>query len=491
MKLKLYILLLSFFVVTQLQAQKIYKSAQEKIPSKYLDYEILGTNKIGTVIHYFGDNNEHELAILDDKLNTVYRKEIPIQDKNISVDEFLLTDDNILLFYTVKESNREHFLKMQVIDQQLNLSKKAYIIDSVATDYNSDQNFYVRYSPDKSKIVCFTILSKKNNFFVRFNILNSNLNIIGRNVFTIQDKNNIYLKSFRLSNQGNVLAVFAHKNNWSSDEYDYEKFTTMVYNLQEKKIAEAEISGMHKSYKNLVTDVNLTEETAYIICGYKDYENKSDIGFYFKIINILTNETISEQYMALKEEDLKLSKTFDFKNWRDNVTTLKIKKVIPRSDGGFIFAAEGEMIYTSILQSGNSTFNNYNPYFSDPYVRYSNKYQFNDVLVYSINPNGTIDWQNTIVKSQVSENDKGWYSSFAFFEAQNAIKFLYNEDISSNGNFIDYTINPNGLYKRESLLNAHKEKLNLVTNKALQTDGNTIIIPSEEKRIRQFIKIVY
>ena len=49
-------------------------------------------------------------------------------------------------------------------------------------------------------------------------------------------------------------------------------------------------------------------------------------------------------------------------------------------------------------------------------------------------------------KSQFSENDDGYYSSFAFFEANNVLKFLYNEDFYNIGNFAEYNINPEWYY---------------------------------------------
>ena len=94
-------------------------------------------------------------------------------------------------------------------------------------------------------------------------------------------------------------------------------------------------------------------------------------------------------------------------------------------------------------------------------------------------------------KSQVSENDDGYYSSFAFFEANNVLKFLYNEDFYSNGNFVEYNVNPNGLTKRQSMMNSEKQNLVMVPLKAKQLDGHSIIIPSEQKRSIQFVLFQY
>ena len=94
-------------------------------------------------------------------------------------------------------------------------------------------------------------------------------------------------------------------------------------------------------------------------------------------------------------------------------------------------------------------------------------------------------------KSQVSENDDGYYSSFAFLEANNVLKFLYNEDFYNIGNFVEYNVNPNGLIKRQSVMNSEKQNLVMLPLKGKQLDGRTIVIPSEQKRTLQFVLYLF
>ncbi|MCC6516244.1 MAG: hypothetical protein IT275_07785, partial [Chitinophagales bacterium] len=138
--------------------------------------------------------------------------------------------------------------------------------------------------------------------------------------------------------------------------------------------------------------------------------------------------------------------------------------------------------------------NNYGYYNATPYmpaVRYIDQNFFYNISLFSINTDGTLDWQTDMPKAQVSENDDGYYSSFAFFEANNALKFLYNEDFYTIGNFVEYSINANGLSKRNSVMNSEKQDLVMVPLKAKQLDANSIVIPSEQKRNLQFVLFQY
>jgi len=77
------------------------------------------------------------------------------------------------------------------------------------------------------------------------------------------------------------------------------------------------------------------------------------------------------------------------------------------------------------------------------------------------------------------------------YEANNVLKFLFNEDIYNNGNFIEYNINPLGNQKRISLFNSDKENLTLIPQKGKQISGNMVLIPSEQKRNLQFVLFKY
>jgi hypothetical protein len=156
-----------------------------------------------------------------------------------------------------------------------------------------------------------------------------------------------------------------------------------------------------------------------------------------------------------------------------------------------VLVTEGEYKFTRAERINNNNFGYYNatPYM--PAVRYIDQNHYYDIGVFSINSDGTLDWQTNMPKSQVSENDDGYYSSFAFLEANNVLKFLYNEDFYNIGNFVEYNVNPNGLIKRQSVMNSEKQNLVMVPLKGKQLDGRTIVIPSEQKRTLQFVLFQY
>jgi hypothetical protein len=122
-----------------------------------------------------------------------------------------------------------------------------------------------------------------------------------------------------------------------------------------------------------------------------------------------------------------------------------IDKLITRSDGGVIMVAEQYFIDERWRNNnyglggwGNSAF--YNPYafgsFNDPYNRngFNNNrrpdyyFNYNDIIVVNIQPDGEIAWTARVPKRQESINDFGQNSSYGMSIVADKLCFIYNDD---------------------------------------------------------------
>jgi hypothetical protein len=471
-------------------SQKIIKSSPDKVASRFSDYDIIGRNDLGLIVHYYG-SNESEIVTYDDNLRVSNRKELPFKGRGISLENFVLLKDKILAFYTTSSETYQYF-KLKILDDRLNIPYESILLDSLPlANVGNGKSFYVKTSPDKSKILTFSVLKNKASYFVRFTIMSDSIRVLNRNLFTITEAHDVSLKSIKINNEGNVIALFGHSNGNDYGDYDYDQYTSLIFNRNTNTISEQVLAHQDYTFKNVITEVSAQREMAYIAACYKNNKNKNDIGIYFQVIDFRTNTILLDSKMPFSDEILQRSQTNQAKTWQDKAELVRPKRIIPRSDGGFLVVTEGELKVTRIERSPVSNYGYYN---SAPYttsVKYIDQNHYFDIGVFSINKDGTLDWQTNMPKSQVSENDDGYYSSFAFFEANNVLKFLYNEDFYNIGNFVEYNVNPNGLTKRQSVMNSEKQNLVLVPLKAKQLDGHTIVFPSEQKRNLQFVMFQY
>ncbi|HPA35812.1 MAG TPA: hypothetical protein PLA16_05570, partial [Chitinophagales bacterium] len=167
-------------------AQTIIKSYPDKVASRFSDYDIVGKNKSGVIVHYFGPN-DNELVTYDDKLRMDNRRILPFHPKDVNIESFVVLPEKILLFYTTPTETYQYF-RMVEIDEKLNISNTSLTLDSMSVvNIGKGKAFYVRTSPDKSKLLTFSVIKTKNAYFVRFTILNNQAQVLKKNIFTITE----------------------------------------------------------------------------------------------------------------------------------------------------------------------------------------------------------------------------------------------------------------------------------------------------------------
>jgi hypothetical protein len=176
------------------------------------------------------------------------------------------------------------------------------------------------------------------------------------------------------------------------------------------------ISYFHKENKIKELDINLSDKwvssvtfdiapTGDLIAGgfYSNTQYFSIAGtFYLRIDD--TTRVITAQGMKAFEKDF----------MREFLPEKKIKKgkeltdfyfdhFVLREDGGALLVAEQYYMITN--------------YYWDPYLytyNYTYQYYYNDIILVNVAADGTIEWTKKIPKKQISANDGGYYSSYAF-----------------------------------------------------------------------------
>ena len=99
-------------------------------------------------------------------------------------------------------------------------------------------------------------------------------------------------------------------------------------------------------------------------------------------------------------------------------------QLILRNDGGALLIAEQYFVQE---EYDRNQF--YDPYYSNYYNRNYNDidyvYNYNDIIVVNIRPDGEIEWTARIPKRQVTTNDGGYYSSYAMSIVRSKIYFVF------------------------------------------------------------------
>jgi hypothetical protein len=160
-----------------------------------------------------------------------------------------------------------------------------------------------------------------------------------------------------------------------------------------------------------------------------------------------------------------------------------VKDIIFRADGGALLIAEMHKEYSRRPNiSGHSS-----DYGRSGWV----DYYLEDVLVFSVNQDGTDHWNTVLHKKQYSQDDNAMYSSYFVFKTPEKIHLLYNDEIRFENTVSEYVLRGNGYYKRNSVFSTNYQRLKLRFRDGVQIAYNECIVPSERNNRLNLVRITF
>jgi hypothetical protein len=391
--------------------------------------------------------------------------DLDVKGKSRFVKDVVMLDRRLwILSYFYNEKHEKTYLFAQEISKStLNLSKDLVKIAEQDQKNNEKEDvFTVAMSRDSSKLVVFNRqpnANKQQEFSLA--VFNSEFTELwSKDAKLPYSRKNFGIEDYQVDNQGNVYLLgiiytegSARLERRGKATYQYD---IVAYRRDDSTTDSHEYKVDMKD--RFVSDLSFKiADDGDLICAgfYSDKGAKSVKGACFFKINPKTHDQTSIssrpfdfQFMTanLSEKSKERAKIATAKGDKEDEPELfdySIDKLITRSDGGVIMIAEQYFIDERLRYNnnygyggwGNTAF--YSPYSSyyDPYGnnRYNNRqpdyyFNYNDIIVVNIQPDGEIAWSARIPKRQVSVNDFGQYSSYGMSIVADKLYFIYNDD---------------------------------------------------------------
>ncbi len=370
----------------------------------------------------------------------------------------------MLSFFYNEKHEKTYLFAQEVNKSTLNLIKDIIMIgEQDETNRERQDVFSLAQSRDSSKIVIFNRQpNSKDGQSFSLAVYDADFSQqwakeaklpYGKKNFSVEDyqvdnKGNVYLLGIIYTEGSNRLERRG-KPTYQYDIVAYLKDSTV--DVQEYKIVLKD---------KFVTDLTFRiADDGDIVCAgfYSEKDAKGMKGSCFFKINPRTKDMTS---ISTREFDFnfvtanlsdkskmqaKAAIDRDDKERAPELFDYSLDKLIMRSDGGVILIAEQYFVEERLLNNNPYGYSPYgynswsSPYYSswyDPYgYRYnrSNRrsdyyFNYNDIIVVNIQPDGEIAWTTRVPKRQVSVNDGGTYSSYAMSIVADKLYFAYNEN---------------------------------------------------------------
>jgi len=177
------------------------------------------------------------------------------------------------------------------------------------------------------------------------------------------------------------------------------------------------------------------------------------------------------QHEAFTDKVVSILRRKDVEDDTKGIDNVNIQQIILRQDGGALIVAE---LYNEI-QRGTATGRG----FWRDGMRLVMDYFYDDLLVVSLNPDGTPLWTTVLHKKQYSQDDDATFSSYSVMLAPDMLRFLFNDEIKYENTCSEYLVAPTGDFDRNSVMNTFGQSLRLRFRDAMQLNANECLVPSE------------
>lgn len=192
-------------------------------------------------------------------------------------------------------------------------------------------------------------------------------------------------------------------------------YLIISYFPKENKIKEMDINLSNKWVSSVTLDIAPSGD---LVAGgfYSNTQYFSIAGtFYLRIDDSTRN--ITAQGLKAFEKDFMMEFMPEKKVKKGKeLNDFYFDHFVLREDGSALLVAEQYYMITN--------------YYWDPYLytyNYTYQYYYNDIILVSVASDGTIEWNKKIPKRQISSNDDGFYSSYAFGTNGSDAIIVYND----------------------------------------------------------------
>lgn len=451
-----YCLLLLFLVcfVKQNKAQdfeipgEIKWGEEYKEPSRSFLSKIIGSDDqyYYTLRNKSGTKGLQEVYIEKyslDKLKLVDAKAVSLkfEKKLRTFRELLKVNDDIYLITSyLNKAKKKNYLFAQKFKSNLEVSDDLIKIGEMdLRNIAREGDFDIQISKDSSKILVYHDLPYKRGENEKISLVvydNAFSELWSKNIVIPYPDNKFTVEEFRVSKEGDVflLGIKYYDGQLGRrrgvPNYEYVLLTYLDAGERAKEYSIKEPS-------TFITDLTFepTRKNEIVCSGF--YSEKSAVtmkGTFFMRINISTEEIIAKNF---KEFDFDFV-TVNYSNFKKNRAEKAAQRddkrkeaefyrfdlddLVLRSDGGVLLIAEQYYVEEYFLSSAND-------------LRFGNTqgtrtfiYNYNDIIVVNINPDGEIAWSTLIPKTQRTENDGGYFSSYSKAIVNDKIYFVYNNN---------------------------------------------------------------
>jgi len=464
-----------FLVVSHLiHSQVITVSDEINLKTEFL-YDILG--RVGDHILVVRDGvNEFDVQAFNENMSTSWTAEEELDSRRSRIISIVPQNDKFYVIYsnewrdTMLIKVREYNAKVNVTFTDTLLTiKRGLIRPKFRFVKSENRNIFLMTEVDNEKIVsafAYDLQKKK---------------LLWDGNFEFGDMN--FREEYRktlITNEGTMYVIFEQDNfryrkeNHALEVFRFDQYNT-VFTQTSVPLPDFITYDAYFKYDNVNAQL-------LVIGLYSDKNSGNTDGLYHVTLN---DGNLSDYRISTLSYDEELVADFHgkYNPKRESLYNLDVQDLVLREDGGVLLLAEENKEFERLAYGGRRDY-----YGSS---RFSVDYYYEDLVLISINADGTSHWQKLLPKRQYSNDDEAAYSSYFLFKNPSFLRILYNDEIRNENTVSEYILNGIGDITRRSLMSTDNQKLKLQIKNAVQTGSNELVVPSVRGKRLKLVRLVY
>ena len=341
-----------------------------------------------------------------------------------------IVDGDFAVFLSDKQDG-QHKLFIQKYDEDLEPKGDQKMLASYDLQTAVKGEFKIIFSSNGDYVgISWILPGKKDRRLVYgFNVYNKDLVKVNDGEYPLKfEPKYVRVLEHYISNTGDYFMAFAQFQ-------DAEKsFLRTTQEFKELHVYHIDSNGLQDLFIDVdgrrieAMAMSTNEKDEFMVTGIFGLNNVIGVsGMFHKKMKLSNGDVIQESYKEFEDE-------FITEGWSDraldraekrvskgkgdvHLEHYQMKEATTLDDGSVIGTME--QYYVQVQSSSDVTRNQS----SDRYY-----YYFNDIIAFKILPDGEFDWITKIRKYQVSMNDGGPFSSYAIYNSDSTLNFVFNDN---------------------------------------------------------------
>jgi hypothetical protein len=472
-----FLILIYFCLYEQSTAQKMYLADKEDINLRYDDFSVVGKMN-QKIVTYRRRNNLPELIIYNAQM--IKEMAIPasfIPENHIQL-YFTCDGQSVLVFYQLRENKQDQLFVASLdpntykwdtpmmIHSHSTIGRERITYQKISSEKRNYHLLYISYRDEGYQVVKAVVVAHHTLQYTTFEYK------LSAKELTISDLGAI-------SNQGHAM-LLAHDYPSNRGTFD---MVQCIYLTKDAQIKEEKVDIEKHIVSEIKLKVDESTNTLYIAGIFAEGRYNQPKGLFFIQTGIEPGKEKSSHFLPMAIQGT---------NQDNSIREIKIRHLYVKKDGGIELVAEKYSQNIRNIQSVSPmvTMGMFSTLPDNS--RQVQEFYYDEIFVFNIRRDGSLDWSQIILKEQMSNDDNGIFSSFGVMQHRLGRAYIFNELQTKSDRLMAGFLSYKGEFTMKELqTNESIDDWSLMPRSALQISASEIIMPCLSKNHLSFLKIAF